>query len=128
MANMKYKYQNNIILQHKSSLLHMGNNNRLYFLFDLFTLLSINFVFRVCTWRIQWGVELAVVGWNTEHVVYGAVLALLQMVQGHRRGMMEGGQRGPGVRGQYSPEIVRKEDKEETCRFSNKLLDALRAP
>ena len=69
----------------------MGTNNRLHFLFDLFTLLS-NFV---CTWRIQWGVELAVVGWNTEHVVYGAVLALLEMVQGHGRGMVEGGQRGP---------------------------------
>ena len=65
----------------------MGNN-------DLFTLLS-NFV---CTWRIQWGVELAVVGRNTEHVVYGAVLALLQMVQGHGRGMVEGGQRCPSVR------------------------------
>ena len=76
----------------------MGNNDCwlwLYFFFDLFTLLS-NFV---CTWRIQWGVELAVVGRNTEHVVYGAVLALLEMVQGHGRRVMEGGQRGPGDQG-----------------------------
>ena len=99
MANMKYKYQNNIILQNKSSLLTWGITTGYTFsLTYLFTLL-LKFVFRVCTWRIQWGVELAVVGRNTEHVVYGAVLALLEMVQGHGRRVMEGGQRGPGDQG-----------------------------
>ena len=94
MANMKYKYQNNIILQHKSSL-HTWGITTGY----TFSLTSVKFLSNfVCTWRIQWGVELAVVGWNTEHVIYGAVLALLQMVQGHGRGMMEGGERGPGGR------------------------------
>ena len=34
------------------------------------------------TWWIQRWVKLAVVGRNTEHVVYGAVLALLQVVEG----------------------------------------------
>ena len=34
------------------------------------------------TWWIEWRVKLAVVGRNTEHVVYGAVLALLQVVEG----------------------------------------------
>ena len=34
------------------------------------------------TWGIEWWVKLAVVGRNTEHVVYGAVLALLQVVEG----------------------------------------------
>ena len=98
----------------QSSLLTQGITTGFSLLFDLFTLLF-NFV---CTWRIQWGVELAVVGRNTEHVVYGAVLTLLEVVQGQGRGMMEGGQRGSGAGGQYFPKIVRKEDKEEICRFS----------
>ena len=32
------------------------------------------------TWWIQWWVKLAVVGRNTEHIIYGAVLSLLQVV------------------------------------------------
>ena len=88
----------------QSSLLTQGITTGFSLLFDLYTLLF-NFV---CTWRIQWGVELAVVGRNTEHVVYGAVLTLLEVVQGQGRGMMEGGQRGPGGQGSIFPQNSRK--------------------
>ena len=59
----------------------------------------------VYTWRVQWWVELAVVGRNAEHVVYGAILALLQVVEGQGRWVMESGQGGPGNRGEYSPRL-----------------------